>query len=166
MNQLSLQKSESSLLEKGINNMNSKISKYPDAMYRVSLKAIIRNEKGEVLCVQEGSRAWSLPGGGMDHGETEREALARELKEEIAYEGVFSFRPVGVEPRYMSWKQAYLLWVVYEVECESLPPAIAGVDALDAAYLDVMQFRESKEVAEQLVYKWAIDRSHIVESAI
>lgn len=142
--------------------MNSKISKYPEAMYRVSLKAIIRNQHGEVLCVQEGSRAWSLPGGGMDHGETEHEALARELKEEIAYEGAFTCRPIGVESRYMSWRQTYLLWIVYEVECEQTPPAIAGVDALDAAYHDTRKFRDSTNVAEQLVYKWTIDRSHRV----
>lgn len=146
--------------------MNSKISKYPEAFYRVSLKAIIRNRRGEVLCVQEGSRAWSLPGGGMDHGETERQALARELREEIAYEGVFSFHPIGIEPRYMADKQAYLLWVVYEVECEELPLAIAGIDALDVSYLDTTVFRDSTDTAEQLVYKWSVDRSHHVETAI
>lgn len=145
--------------------MNSNISKYPEAFYRVSLKAIIRNLAGEVLCVQEGSKVWSLPGGGMDHGETEHEALARELKEEIAYEGRFTARPLGVESRYMPWRQAYLLWVVYEVECEVPPPATAGVDALAAAYCDTTKFRHSSEVAEQLVYKWTVDRSHVVRIA-
>lgn len=145
--------------------MNSNISKYPEAMYRVSLKAIIRSPKGEVLCVQEGSKVWSLPGGGIDHGETEYEALVRELKEEIAYEGVFTYRPLGIESRYMSWRQTYLLWIVYEVNCEELPPAIAGDDAIDAAYHDTTKFLDSPNVAEQLVYKWTIDRTHVVTVA-
>lgn len=140
--------------------MYSKLSKYPEAFYRVSLKAIIRNDKGEVLCVQEGSRAWSLPGGGTDHGETEHEALARELREEIDYEGDFTCTPLGIESRYMPWRQAYLLWIVYEVKCQEVPLAVAGADALDAAYQDTRRFRYSTEVAEQLVYKWTIDRSH------
>ena len=44
---------------------------YPSAFYRVSLKAVIRNGAGEVLCVTESERnMWELPGGGLDHGET------------------------------------------------------------------------------------------------
>lgn len=145
--------------------MNSRISKYPDAFYRVSLKAIIRNAKGEVLCVQEGSESWSLPGGGMDHGETEHEALARELKEEVAYEGSFTCRPLGIESRYLLWRQAYLLWIVYEVECEETPPALAGVDALAAEYLDTTLFHDSTDTAEALVYKWTVDQSHPIPVA-
>lgn len=146
-------------MEKDGITMKEQISKYPDAFYRVSLKAIIRNENGEVLCVQEGSKVWSLPGGGMDHGETEHEALARELKEEIDYDGAFTFRPIGIMPRYLPWRQAYLLWVVYEVDCEMLPLAKAGVDALAAAYLDPEQFRDSTDTAERAVYKWTVDQS-------
>lgn len=55
-----------------------------DHLFRVSLKAVIRNAAGELLVVKEkGQTHWNLPGGGMDHGESYHEALARELQEEI-----------------------------------------------------------------------------------
>ena len=60
--------------------LDSRQSIYPEAFYRVSLKAIIRNALGHVLLVKEsGSESWSFPGGGIDHGETELDALRREL---------------------------------------------------------------------------------------
>lgn len=55
-----------------------------DHLFRVSLKAVIRNAAGELLVVKEkGQTHWNLPGGGMDHDESYHEALARELQEEI-----------------------------------------------------------------------------------
>lgn len=101
----------------------------------------------------------------MDHGETEHEALARELREEVAYEGNFTFRPIGLEPRYLPWRHAYLLWIVYEIDCETPPPATRGVDVLAVAYRDTAKFRDSINMAEQLVYKWTVDRSHVVTAA-
>ncbi len=58
-------------------------TKFPSPFYRVAAKAIIRNEEGEILLVKERSDAWSIPGGGLDHGEGLREAIKREVKEEL-----------------------------------------------------------------------------------
>jgi len=69
-------------------NDSDQIANYPSTFYRVSLKAIIRNEKGEVLVNKEqGRTSWGLPGGGWDHGESQLDCMKRELKEEIGYEG-------------------------------------------------------------------------------
>ena len=52
-----------------------------DYLFRVSLKAVIFNENDEILIVKESGRDWwDIPGGGMDHGESIKEALARELR--------------------------------------------------------------------------------------
>jgi ADP-ribose pyrophosphatase YjhB (NUDIX family) len=66
------------------------IGKYPEAMYRVSLKVIIRNATDEVLLVKENGPGWSLPGGGIDHGEKIDHALKRELYEEVLIDAPFT----------------------------------------------------------------------------
>ena len=49
--------------------------------------AAIINEKGELLCAQRGYGSligkWEFPGGKVEKGETDQEALAREIKEEL-----------------------------------------------------------------------------------
>lgn len=87
---------------------------HQNCFYRVSLKALIRNEAGEILMVREKGDL-GLPGGGWDYGETVHEALARELHEEIGLTGSFTERIIGTTPRWLEHKQAWLLWTVYEV---------------------------------------------------
>ena len=59
-----------------------------DCLYRVSIKALIYNDAGQILVVKEDGRPlWDLPGGGMDYGETFESALKRELYEEVGYKG-------------------------------------------------------------------------------
>ena len=59
-----------------------------DYLYRVSIKALIYNDAGQILVVKEDGRLlWDLPGGGMDYGETFESALKRELYEEVGYKG-------------------------------------------------------------------------------
>jgi 8-oxo-dGTP pyrophosphatase MutT (NUDIX family) len=131
---------------------------YPEAFYRVSIKAIIRNEKGEVLLVKEQGGSWSLPGGGMDHGETDEEALAREMYEEVLITEKFQAKIIGTNPRYVEAKQAWLLWVVYELEMPAHFSYGKGVDADEVAFIDPKTFKNSTIVSEQLVYKWCVDQ--------
>ena len=60
-----------------------------DYLFRVSIKAVIYNDDGELLVVKEHGLNWGLPGGGLDFGETFEQALARELEEEVGYSGGF-----------------------------------------------------------------------------
>lgn len=55
----------------------------PSPYYRVSLKAIVRNEAGEILVVQKTDGTWELPGGGWEHGESMQHCIRRELMEEL-----------------------------------------------------------------------------------
>lgn len=82
--------------------------KYPDSMFRVSLKAVIENDYGEVLCVKEAGSDWTLPGGGLDHGETIEEGLRRELYEEVALnrDTLFRYTPIGHDVMYVTSKEA------------------------------------------------------------
>ncbi len=69
-----------------------------DYLYRLSIKGIILNDAGEILFVKESGRDWwDLPGGGMDHGEDIKTAIAREMKEEVNLTGDFSYKIVHVD---------------------------------------------------------------------
>lgn len=62
----------------------------PFQLQRVAVYALVRRDD-EVLLTRISSRgaypgAWTLPGGGLDHGETPRDALAREVREECGVE--------------------------------------------------------------------------------
>lgn len=129
-----------------------KISKYPSTFYRISLKAVIRNERGEVLVVRENSGTWDLPGGGWDHGETAMACLKRELNEEVGYEGELQARLLGVTENamYMPTKQSWLLWHVYDVTTENMNFSF-GVDSDEMMFADPAQFRESASPIERLI---------------
>lgn len=53
--------------------------------YRFGVHAIIVNEQGQILMLKRtyGNKGWSLPGGGVDPGETIHQALTRECREEL-----------------------------------------------------------------------------------
>jgi len=53
--------------------------------YRVSVKAIVKDQHGSVLLLQEADGQWDLPGGGLEHGENPSDAVAREVAEETGY---------------------------------------------------------------------------------
>lgn len=57
-------------------------------MTTIGAFAVIRNEKGEVLCVHQNykKKRWSLPGGRVEAGESIAQAARREALEETGYE--------------------------------------------------------------------------------
>ena len=128
--------------------------KYPNTFYRVSLKAIIRNTNNEVLVVKEKGSQWSLPGGGMDHGEDVHEALKRELYEEVLIDSTFRETLVDSATMYLERKEAGLLWLVFKVEIEKQTYGV-GEDADEVAFVNPAIFKDSPYLSEQLVYKFA-----------
>ncbi len=73
--------------------MNKQIHDYPEDLFRLGLKAIIINDKKEILLlkVEANNRPdysiheeyWDFPGGQIDYGETIEQGLKREIFEEI-----------------------------------------------------------------------------------
>lgn len=63
-------------------------------IFRMAVKAFIRNEKGEILILKEAdeysdgtnSGKWQIPGGRIEPGESYDKALKREIKEETDLE--------------------------------------------------------------------------------
>ncbi len=54
----------------------------PETKYAVSVKAVLRTEKGFVLLWNERNE-WELPGGRLEPGESPQEAVQREIEEEL-----------------------------------------------------------------------------------
>lgn len=111
--------------------MQKNNSKYPNTYYRVTVKGIIRDDRGFILAVKEGSDNWSLPGGGIDHGETLDAALAREMYEETLITQTFSSVIVGTDSFFVTDKEAYLMWVVCELKFKEPIIFGTGQDAND-----------------------------------
>lgn len=75
---------------------------------------------GEILLTRLGSsRRWTLPGGGLDHGEDPIDGVLRELAEETGYSGVID-RLVGIDSVTWTYEEAGVsteihgLRIVYE----------------------------------------------------
>lgn len=64
--------------------------------FHVSVKALVFDETGRLLFLQEREGGWDLPGGRMEHGESPLQALARECREEIGVAG----RPLDHAPHW------------------------------------------------------------------
>lgn len=58
----------------------------PPCYYRISVKSLILDAEKRFLLCQENDGIWELPGGGLDFGESPRECMVRELKEETGFE--------------------------------------------------------------------------------
>jgi 8-oxo-dGTP pyrophosphatase MutT (NUDIX family) len=64
-------------------NIDPRLSQIKDCLYRISTKAFIRKNGKFLLAWESGDTGWTFPGGGVDYGESPRDALLRELSEEL-----------------------------------------------------------------------------------
>ncbi len=88
--------------------------------YRVSTKAVIKNGDGKILLMRERDGQWELPGGGLDHGEDPRDALRREISEEIGCKADWiSDQPIAfwsIRKEVGSPELKWFAFVAYEVK--------------------------------------------------
>lgn len=116
------------------------------------MKALLRNERGEVLVVKENSPRWELPGGGIDHGESPKQALQRELAEELQMIAPFTETLLNAQTFWLESKQAWLLWLVYEIALpESFTPQSFG--DTEIAFIHPSQFQQSDYWGERAIYQ-------------
>ncbi len=102
------------------------------SFYRVSIRALIYNDRGEIMLVrEEPGNDFNLPGGGIDHGETVHECLVRELHEELNLSSSFTEKFASVQTRWLEAKNAWLMEVVYVIQYDELVFDIGdGVDEI------------------------------------
>jgi len=127
-----------------------------DSLFRVTLKAVILNADGETLVVKESGRDWwDIPGGGIDHGETVKQALSRELREEVSYAGGFEFETLLAEdPVYLESLNLYQMRITFLVKPNSLTFS-AGDDGDEVQFIDADLYEKSELWTERQIYKFS-----------
>jgi len=132
-----------------------------DYLYRISIKGLIHNNKGEVLVVKETGRdQWDLPGGGMDHNEGIKAAIARELHEEVGLEGDFTYTILDVEePQLLTPHNFWQLRLIYEIIPSNML-FTPGIDGDAIAFINPYTFKDSVHYAERKVYDYATLAMH------
>ena len=73
--------------------------------FHLGVKALICNKENELLLVERERRSkfstqsyWDLPGGRIQKGETQLQALRRELEEEVGLQTIDEVYPLGMYP--------------------------------------------------------------------
>jgi 8-oxo-dGTP diphosphatase len=127
---------------------------YPNTFYRVSVKALIRNEKGEVFVVKEDGDFWGLPGGGLDHGELPRDAIKREMMEELNVATLEVGEIVYSKPIYLDRIDTWMLWVVYEATLNETEFTF-GDGVTDAKYISVEELEGLDGIFEKAIVEVA-----------
>lgn len=127
-----------------------------DYLYRISIKSLVRNEEGEILVVKEAGRDWwDLPGGGMDHHETIKFAIAREMKEEVNLSGNFTYKIIAVDdPAYLTPHDFWQVRLVFELKPEDMTFSV-GEDSDEIAFVSADTFKNSESATERKIYEYA-----------
>lgn len=128
-------------------------SRRTDYLFRISLKALIVDSAGRVLMVKEKGRDWwGLPGGGMDHGESIHDCLARELAEEVNLRGDFTFEPIDIieTPDFLPHIQAYQVRIIVRVRPEIMEFS-PGEDGEAVAFMAPNELKGSIDTPEKLL---------------
>ncbi len=125
-------------------------SQYPNAYYRVSVKAVIKDNNSRVLLVKEHNGYRVLPGGGIDHGESVQDAIERELIEEIG-KGIRikNATNIGVKPFYTRTHKAWFMWLIFDVVLHDIN-SIKTSSSVE--FVDIETLKESPHESERNLY--------------
>lgn len=128
-----------------------------NSLFRVSLKSIILNDAGEVLVVKESGRdGWDMPGGGMEQGESIKEAIARELREEVSLTGDFTYQVIAVkDARYLPPHDLYQMRIIFRVVPNVFEFA-PGDDGDEIAFMNPGEFKDSELYSGQKIYEYGM----------
>lgn len=121
-----------------------------DYLFRISVKALVFNDKNEVLLVREGGKEWDIPGGGIDHGESIENTLRRELEEEVSLTSNFTYKVISVEnPTFVESHRFWLVRIIYAVWPDDLELS-AGEDGEEIRFVSIDELKQSESPYERI----------------
>lgn len=111
-----------------------------DSRKSIEVVAAVIHWEGSILCMQRGenkrsyiSKKWEFPGGKVEEGETEKEALAREIKEELHLDIAVGEKIITVHHSYPDFDL-----VMHAFDCHTShmsEPGIVRTEHLDHCWL-------------------------------
>lgn len=127
-----------------------------DFLFRNSLKALVFNDKGEVLVVKEDGRdMWDIPGGGIDHGESIEDVIRRELKEEVNFEGKFKYKVILVEsPVFVESIKIWQMRIIFAIWPENTVFS-PGQDGDEIQFVNPSELKMSDVATERVIADYA-----------
>lgn len=138
-----------------------KTRNYPKPALTADIAVFIGNR---LLLIRRGGHpflgCWALPGGFAEPGETIEETAARELEEETGLKGL-SLKMVGVYSTPGRDPRGWTVSVAYAVRVEDALNAVAGDDAAEAAWFEVVDGAVVLPDGDQL----AFDHAEIIRDA-
>lgn len=120
-----------------------------EQIFHVGVKALIRNKEGKFLITKERSyERWDLPGGRIGNGESIKETLARELKEELGIKVEMGGLRKACIARIKIKDQFGLLLLIYDCKLPS------NVKLSSGSEYDEFRWVAKKELVKRLSNKF------------
>lgn len=122
--------------------------------------AVVHDRAHRLLLIRRGQEPgrglWSLPGGRVDPGETDRQAVVREVAEETG----LAVRPTRLLGRVHRPSGTGAVYEIADYLCELAGPASprAGTDAIDARWVDARDYARLSLVAglTEVLAEWDV----------
>ena len=115
--------------------IDPRLAQIDDALYRIATRVLVIKDKKVLLVREKDDDWWSFPGGGIDYGETIREALVREAVEEL-----------GVSPENIT--------IDNEIAFISIGAVVSGVPRCNIFYKVEVPEDEIKPTDDVFEQKW------------
>ena len=116
-------------------------------LYRVSIKALVLDNDKRFLLQKEESGVWDLPGGGLEFGEKPKEALEREVREEMGLR-VFD---ISSKPDYFITVlfDKYKIWganVIYKAKINNIENFTRSIECTETRFFSSKEALENEDV--------------------